>query len=636
MGLEGMPNEGPIYVPRKPTEDAPAEEPRKGVQRGTLSLVLSLSGLLVVLGGSGGFLAEIYHTGLAFSQSHAEFLSEANQTSAEGIALLVGSAAKAVGVLNASAQESAGIKVAAEAESTTTKVETAVGGEASLAIQRGNRQLVHDTNEKMIFVYEEAFVKFQDEVRESTKNPDAKIFVILRMMDMDDDCIPRDEAIPVPFPDRSALSRFLAFKCVLVPGMNDSVCSVNQERRVNSPTEVSVANRGFPSQITVPATDSVLQHLQRARMALEDLEQVLLYNAFDLGRFKESGTLPSETVKSVNAELSRVRSGLVLTRSRIEAIKELQAVLPMRNDELSRAWLLTDLAHRSVLKGSRLEPVDETSIRTWIEKMPSELETEAFKLRDLELNRRSGAGYRSIRPFLANIWEAFSSRSFGLGGWLGHEPLPSEQEQVSSKPELRLPTIPVALLLLALVAVPVWRFLSTGSFWRANKIAWLVPCALAVIVFPVHSSFVANTSTRAVGKSVTDGVVPEVVKGWYQSRADTLVAEAGERAAGLKAQAHAEGEVMKNAARRAKIGRLGCPSLYGVRSINAIELGQDIMQTIPSYRGEIDDRLAGRLELLVSGVSRRIRQASPPIPIFPPRREPLAQPPPWPFPPRAQ
>jgi len=217
----------PIQTARVPrgTIEEPEVPSAPRFRHRNLSLLFPILSLVLVLLGSGGIVAEIFHTGLVFDQGHADYVKAADRASGEGIALLHASTSKAIGDRDAqiaeATNEAAGIRFASKSEVDKTRTEWAFSVQPRVVLERANLHQLERGRLKFLSLVRDIFISTQESARKEFK--DANYSLRVGFMAFDGKGIPRQRLFPVPWTDEQSL-QILIFNCVNFPGVNDHEC----------------------------------------------------------------------------------------------------------------------------------------------------------------------------------------------------------------------------------------------------------------------------------------------------------------------------------------------------------------------------------------------------------------------------
>jgi hypothetical protein len=554
---------------------ASTNTPSPRLHRGSVSLALSLCGLILVLGGSGGILGEIFHTGVVFSQGHAEYVNKASDASGKGIAVVRVGVSKGLaefkGRVAAAHKKSEGLMVSAKAEADTTlrlaQMKSAIMAYTEKAqLYYGGDTLLR----KAGALVRDVFVDVQDKARQELRDPSYQIKVLFSVKS--EDGSPQKRLYSVPWSDQVSLAQFL-FHCVSFPGINDNECKEPIDDSIKAPGQVSITGPQIPEASTLNKTPQYVQSLLEYRSALSDLERVVFYSALDMERFKGGhSAAQSVDLAEVNKESSRLQRGLTRVRSRIEAVTELLSYLEVDGDEIERTVLLRSFAEAKLPKeDSSLGQVAylDARIDEWVTKVVPKHISAARRERESELLHRASSFYRGVRPTLGNVWEATESGFFLVEAWFGLKPsnpcplgVPGEfnvsEECRSSDRYWKMPTWLALVCLAAIIAAFGWRFRhypsSTPRLQRGLMV--LAPVFVCILLFPVRTAFNLNTATPSHAQKVSSEVISSIVEGAYTARGAALEANwrsrADEAEAAILAQGASDADIVKNIAIRSK------------------------------------------------------------------------------------
>jgi len=577
-------------VPRGTTEE-PKPETAPRLRHRNLTLAVSIFSISLLVLGSGGILVELFLTGIVYDQGHADYVKAADKASGEGIALLHASAARGIGEREGQVAEATNqrkqILTSARSDADQERTEMLMTAqprdlqELLLKYQLGNGRI------SMMWRFREIFIATQEALRTERKDPGLSLKVGFNVFDGDG--IPRRRIFSVPWTDEQSME-VITFSCMVLPGVNESECVDEVDDRLRGPEQVAIARQREPIAAAVELNSGELIALQRYGVAITDLERIVFYNALDLERFRGGNPgVSGELLSAVNSELSRLRLGLATVRHRLQRVREVQSIL--RNpDGLLRASLTGEISP-FLAKDLRRHEHSTDLIRAWVSQETPRFTAAALNDRERELATRATPFYRSVRPLLANVWEAFESGSVGTGGWFSYSApqspiavVPGIFEQRSSGQGSLNGWSPWAVVGLALAVLGslLWvlkkRLAAPVTWLRASVV--LAPFCLLALLFPVRAAYNANSATKNRVESLAADIISHAVEGDYTSRAAWLQAvlerEAKELASGIRSQAEAEGKVLVNVAIQRKEVRLASLAVTSTKELSMVNLAEQI------------------------------------------------------------
>lgn len=536
LGLRSAP------VPRGERLREEPVQPR--LQHRYLTLLFPILSIILVLLGSGGVLAEIFHTGLVFDQGYADYLRAADKASGEGLGLLHARAAGAIGErrgkIAAARNAAESVRILAQTDADVINTETAFGAQPVITQEKAMRYRLEIVRLNRINKLRRVFFATQETLRNELKNPVYSIKV--GWIANDREGIPRQRLFPVPWSDQQSL-QLVVFGCVLFPGYNDAECREEADTRIKQPEQALIGTPGVSLPIDVKVSAADLIRLNTYAVALADWERVVFYNSLDLERWKGANPGHSgETLRAVNAELGRVRQGLSSIRNRLQLSRELHAALSTTGEEELRGELINEMSAflASDLTSAKRSPAEV--VRAWLTKAMPTLAQTAHHERSKETEVRASAFYRSLRPLLANVWECAERGEMRL----------DVGRQFLAMPLWAVVTgVGTVVLVLGLFVRGSGRRL---TMWRCALVA--VPLSLIALLFPVRIAFNVNSATKNHADSIAADIVTHVVQGPYTARASRLQAQiqsdAADRASAIESQAKAQAGITKNLALQRK------------------------------------------------------------------------------------
>lgn len=538
-----------------------------------VSMLVSVCSFALVVGGSGGVLAGISHTGLVFDQGFALYLQGADEASGEGIGLLHASVARgledelgAVREAESQAEEKA-ISARAKAEAIDTEMRMVVTPRDLQEVS--NRASLTAGRLELFRALNDIFVEAQRIERERLRRPDYSIKVGFKANL--DGGPPRTRLYSVPWTDKEGLAA-IQFQCVLFPGWNDGECDEEEDTRIKSPDAVSLAAASPKAHVNFALPSNTAVTLQRYVAALQDLERVVFYNALDLRRVKGwGGSLDEGTLNAVNAEVGRTELGLERLRKRIQDIREVEKLVQLGTEHPATAVLLEEM-RESFLRSEVPKGGNSANLLAdWVAATVPKFTARSKQDREKEILIRKSAFYRSLRPLLANIWVSIETGSVGWGGWFTRSaPLQPRTEVPGSfsaattriAQPFAVSTWAVVLVLLLSVCSCLWfvrERLAVASTLQRRSVFFLAPPLLLAWLLPVWRATNANLATPKHAEGLTSSVIARVIKADALSRGAmfqaSLSRKGKERAAAIKSEAEARASVVENLALQEKTQR---------------------------------------------------------------------------------
>jgi hypothetical protein len=447
------------------TNDALKTSTKFTFQRGTLTLIAALAGPILI----GGVVAEIFHSGQAYSAALSAYQGEADKEGKIGIELLTNS-------VNEGIQESSSLIAEGKEEALLAKRQAEseagqIGGDWAQKLNAisTNQMLFQDVLSRQHIPYFQSILNALAAAQDALKGKH-QISAGFQYQDPQTGFIGRKVfQVPHMLSDHEALC-ICAFQCI---GISNSANGCVEDTNLAS-TEAQEQ----PTLTPVSASSSFsLDSAQRDRLnlyrqTLRQAEATIYFNAldiesrrtFDVRHGAANGWL------ELNQESVRTAKELQKVRYRLNLISEIELLASsIQRSELAASYLSHDLIGRAMslelgdhAAGDSLSPVQlSEGLRRRLSELLDEIDRES------EIGRSTL--YVSGRPLLVSLW--FSAGS----GWR---------------------TIAILLGLLVCSATIL------SILHRKYGIPiWVVPAALLVfLVFPIQSALRHNLNIPKAGE----------------------------------------------------------------------------------------------------------------------------------------
>jgi len=495
--------------------------PEGRVQRSTLTFVVSA---LLLLCGSGGILAEMFHTSQVFRKGRADYSSEANRVTGEALVQFwekISTAETATGEAMAEALANArNSSASAEGGVALAEMEAIAKGANAQHMANTNKGLVPGKEQQHYFRILRNFLEhFKDDL-----NLDIQILVIQSREGGDFS----QSFLPVPW-DPKLDSSIYGIKCLAIPGLTSETCRPTLER-ASLQDQLKDVEPPSAKYVLSPLSESEKTKLAEYRRALEDLEGVLIYNALDLKRYKDENQ--STDQRSVNREWSRTLASLQLVRHRFQQIDELETLYKRSERDQTLPVLdriVRDMFSSDLENGHSVEPA--AALRIWVDaKLPLFVRA-ASEARQRELANRSSEFYQSIRPVLANIWNAWNLGTVSpliVSGLRSHKDgllvAPSGTfepvgERIPNSGMGFLTALVFAAMGLGLVGLAVWYLVKSFPIAGRFAVVSLASLIVVLLAFLIQQALAVNQSTEKLASNLVSDVMPTSFAREYTHRA---------------------------------------------------------------------------------------------------------------------